>query len=228
VAPQFGRAGGDPIPERQHRDRRRHDPRQPFDASWNVVAAGDFLGNGHTDLAWQRASDGLVEIQYLNGNAAVGGGIIQNNPFGSGWQVVGSADFNGDGKADLVYRRVSDGTTEVQLLNGTTIIGGGTPPSSDLPSAGLPDPAHGGGGNETIWGGGGQIISDHDVPGQDTIMGFDQTVGDRLSFPNETAAAIDQVVASAQISGGDTILTLPDGSTFTLVGITHPDGSFFA
>lgn len=105
-------------------------PNNPFDSSWNVVAAGDFLGNGRSDLVWQRASDGLVEIQYLNGTVGVGGGAIQNNPFGAGWQVVGAADFSGDGKADLVYRRASDELTEVQFLNGTTIIGGGVPPAS--------------------------------------------------------------------------------------------------
>src|SRR5262249_43423492 len=78
-----------------------------------------------SDLVWQHTSDGLVEIQFLNGAVAVGGGLIANNPFGLGWRVVGAADSNGDGKPDLVYRRISDGLTELDLLNGTTIIGGG-------------------------------------------------------------------------------------------------------
>jgi hypothetical protein len=109
----------------------------PFDASWNVVAAGDFLGNGRADLVWQRASDGLVEIQFLNGNTAVGGGVIANNPFGSTFQVVGAADYNADGRADLVYRRPSDGVTAIQLLNGTTIIGGSTAPAGTISQADL-------------------------------------------------------------------------------------------
>jgi VCBS repeat protein len=97
----------------------------PFDSSWNVVAVGDFLGDGHADLVWQRASDGVVEIQYLNGSVATGGGQIQNNPFDASWRVVGAADFNSDGKADLVYRRAVDGVTEVQFLSGTNVTGGG-------------------------------------------------------------------------------------------------------
>jgi hypothetical protein len=52
---------------------------------------GDF-GGSFTDLVYQRQSDDLVEIQYLNGNTALGGGVISNNPpFGPGWQVVGVA-----------------------------------------------------------------------------------------------------------------------------------------
>jgi hypothetical protein len=97
----------------------------PFGPGWNVVGAGDFLGNGHTDLVYQRQSDDLVEIQYLNGNTAIGGGAIANSPFGPGWAVIGVGDFNHDGKADLVYRNASTGVTEVQFLNGTTPIGGG-------------------------------------------------------------------------------------------------------
>ncbi len=98
----------------------------PFSTGWNVVGVGDVLGNGKSDLIWQNSSSGLVEIQYLNGASAVGGGTITNNPFASGWTIAGVGDFNGDGKADLVYRRSSDGLTEVQYLNGSTAIGGGT------------------------------------------------------------------------------------------------------
>jgi hypothetical protein len=96
-----------------------------FGAGWNLVDANDFTGNGKTDLVWQRASDGLVEIQYMDGTTAAGGGAIADNPFGAGWGVVGSGDFNNDGKADLILRRNTDGLTEIQYLNGTTPIGGG-------------------------------------------------------------------------------------------------------
>jgi probable HAF family extracellular repeat protein len=97
----------------------------PFDKSWNVVAKGDFNGDGKTDLVWQRPSDGLVEIELLNGTSVVGGGLILNSPFDSSWQVAGAGDFNGDGKADLVWRRPSDGLTEIQYLDSTSSIGGG-------------------------------------------------------------------------------------------------------
>jgi hypothetical protein len=93
-----------------------------FDGSWNIVATGDFQGNGDTDLVYRR-NDGLTEIQFLNGTTATGGGTL-STVFDASWQIVGSGDFNGDGRSDLVYRR-ADGLTEIQFLSGTTASGGG-------------------------------------------------------------------------------------------------------
>jgi hypothetical protein len=109
----------------------------PFGADFQIVTAGDFNGDGHADLVWRRPADGLVEIQFLNGNNGAGGGVIANSPFVStDWQVVGVGHFNGDGKADLVYRSVSTGLTEIQMLNGITPIGGGVTGDGFLPSPG--------------------------------------------------------------------------------------------
>jgi hypothetical protein len=97
----------------------------PFDASWNIVGAGDFLGNGRDGVVWQRPSDGLIEFQFLNGTTQVGGGELSYDPFGPGWNVVGIGDFLGDGRSDLVWQRASDGLIEFQFMNGTVSAGGG-------------------------------------------------------------------------------------------------------
>ncbi|MGE5271792.1 MAG: NF038122 family metalloprotease [Thiohalocapsa sp.] len=76
-------------------------------------------------------------------------------------------------------------------------------------------------------GAGGVTIGDGAAAGRATITGFSQISGDRLAVANENAATIDSVVAAAQTSGGNTVITLPDGSTMTLVGITKIDGTFF-
>ena len=71
------------------------------------------------------------------------------------------------------------------------------------------------------------LVGDDGVKGSDTVTGFSQSAGDRIGFPDETAAAINSVVATAQSSNGNTLITFPDGGTMTLIGIAKIDSTFF-
>jgi len=50
--------------------------------------------------------------------------------------------------------------------------------------------------------------------------------GGRALFLNEAAAGINSVVASAQTSNGNTLITLPNGATMTLIGVTKVGSTF--
>lgn len=68
-----------------------------------------------------------------------------------------------------------------------------------------------------------------DGPNQyaDTVIGFDQATGDRIHLTTDTAA--NAVAHSTQVNAGaDTLITLSDGSTILLKGVSHIDGSFFS
>jgi hypothetical protein len=84
------------------------------DPSWHIAGIGDFLGNGQSDLVWER-NNGEHLIWIL------ADGIPQYSislpTLGGGWHVVGAGDFNGDGKADLVWENTSTGAREIWLMN---------------------------------------------------------------------------------------------------------------
>ena len=67
----------------------------------------------------------------MNGLNVLSGSNVGFNP-GSAWQVHGVADFNGDGKADIIWQN-TDGTPAIWLMNGTSVLSGaniGTNPGS--------------------------------------------------------------------------------------------------
>jgi YD repeat-containing protein len=94
--------------------------------NWVVVGTGDFDADGKDDVAYRRTSDNAVVIQFLNGLTGMGGGLVDNQTsLTPDWIALGVGDFSGDGKADLVYRQPSTGSTVIQYMNGMTPAGGG-------------------------------------------------------------------------------------------------------
>ena len=50
---------------------------------------------------------GGLPVRHMNGAAMVGSEFLNSGWLAApGWQVVGAADFNGDGKADLMWQHI--------------------------------------------------------------------------------------------------------------------------
>jgi hypothetical protein len=100
---------------------------------WSVAGVGDFNGDGMADVLWRNTTTGDVAIWFMNGTT-----ILNSNAAGVGnvatnWSVVGVGDFNGDGKADILWRNNNNGNVAIWLMNGTTVTNANTATFGNMP-----------------------------------------------------------------------------------------------
>jgi choice-of-anchor C domain-containing protein len=86
-----------------------------------ALALNDFDHDGHDDILFQQ-TDGRLVIGFLNGTTVTRTQIFTAaNGVPRGWQFSGLADFNNDGKKDLLWN-TGQGLV-AWMLDGTRIIG---------------------------------------------------------------------------------------------------------
>jgi hypothetical protein len=109
---------------------------------WQIAGTGDFNADSQDDILWRNTSTGDVAIwllSCLNGTTVESFVHVLNpNTAGVGnvattWSVVGTGDFNGDGKVDILWRDTS-GNVAIWLMNGTTILNPNTAGVGKIPT----------------------------------------------------------------------------------------------
>ncbi len=122
--------------------------------AWSIVGTGDFNGDGYADILWRNTWTGDLAIWEMNGTT-----ILNTNTAGLGnvpinWSVVGVGDFNGDGKADILWRNNTNGNVAIWLMNGTTVTNTSTAAFGNMPAnwfvAGTGD-FNGDGNSDILW-----------------------------------------------------------------------------
>jgi Ca2+-binding RTX toxin-like protein len=164
--------------------------------------------------------------------------VVLNNTSGS------NTIYAGSGSDSVIGGTSSDFISS----NGTLAANGGAGSDSIVGGAGS-STLGGGSGNDTIvaGSGGSYLIGEvgddslvggagKDVfifrpgDGNDTISGFNPAA-DTLGFTStnygNSTLDLGSLISNAQVSGGNTILTLPDGSTITVVGATGVNINWF-
>jgi hypothetical protein len=91
---------------------------------WEIEATGDFNGDGKTDLLLDNPSSLRKAIWIMNGTQVASGDYLLDSVWKDGWEIEASADFNGDGKADLLLKNASLQRKAIWLMNGTQIVSG--------------------------------------------------------------------------------------------------------
>jgi hypothetical protein len=97
------------------------------DTGWVIAGIGDFNGDGKANILWRNPSTGGNVIWMMDRWSIITGSAPIPTASDSNWQVVGVRDFNGDGKADTLWRNINTGENVIWLMDGTSMLAGSAP-----------------------------------------------------------------------------------------------------
>jgi hypothetical protein len=84
-----------------------------------------------SDILWYNSSTGETQIWYMDGHKVAGRATVlgENGSAtftGLPWSIVGTNDFNQDGKADILWHNAATGETQTWFMDGHKVAGRAT------------------------------------------------------------------------------------------------------
>lgn len=92
----------------------------PVGSVWRLATAGDFDGDGRTDLVWRHATLGIVTIWQMDGAERIETFRVLEAGRAA-WRPVSAPDLDGDGRADLLWRHQLSGDVRAWRMDGFTV-----------------------------------------------------------------------------------------------------------
>jgi hypothetical protein len=77
------------------------------DSSWHVVGTGDFDGDGRDDVLWRHNDGTVTDWLGQEDGSFVGNFAATAQASHSSWHIVGTGDYDGDGRDDVLWRHDS-------------------------------------------------------------------------------------------------------------------------
>jgi hypothetical protein len=100
-------------------DTKAHGVNLPNAAGWQVMDTGNFNGDGFSgDVLLRNTTTGLVDIWTDNAGQMSGADVDKAT---LDWNIMGTADFNADGKSDILWRNEQNGYVSVWQMNGNHV-----------------------------------------------------------------------------------------------------------
>jgi hypothetical protein len=105
-------------------------------ADWHVVGTGDFNGDGRADILWRNDDGTIADWLGTASGGFSGNGVNSRTAVSNDWQVAGLADFNGDGRTDILW--VNNTSMADWLATATStggFVGNGANSSNAIPAS---------------------------------------------------------------------------------------------
>jgi len=91
------------------------------DQDWQVAGVGDFNGDSKSDVLWRNSTTGENYLYPMDGKTILGTEGYVRTVADLSWQVQGAGDYDGDGKADVLWRHAISGENYLYPMDGTSI-----------------------------------------------------------------------------------------------------------
>ncbi len=90
----------------------------PWAAASTAESARDLNADGRADILWRHDGNGGNSLWLMDGPLRAAGSGAMPTTADTNWRVVGHADFDGDGRADILWRHVGNGSNALWLMDG--------------------------------------------------------------------------------------------------------------